>query len=154
MSITFNRLDLIAIAKDAVTSHEGAIVAYEDAAIDVHKRAELEHWNKHHAKLKVLRDECTKALRTGRIPTRAQMQKRTGVNDLEYLFYREPDSSVVKREIEQRGIPEGYLDPAQLSAARTLILTLEAANGDEVTVNELTKVGLKNLELILAAAAR
>jgi hypothetical protein len=151
MSVTFNRQQLIRVAKTALAEHENAVKEYRKAVEDFKVKHAEQHTERTRDRATRLRDALTKALKKPG-PIHAEVIRRS-VGDLYRLddsFYRPPVDYDIKKQVTE---PTGLLKPAEVIETRSLIEVLEAATGDTVSANELKLLGLKNLQPIFAAAS-
>ncbi|NOR03650.1 hypothetical protein HGK72_26730 [Mycolicibacterium fortuitum] len=147
MSVTFNRAQLVKVAKTALTAHDKAQVEYLAERENLQARHAAD-WNRQ--RLINFRDWLTKKLKTGG-PVEAPGYDVTDGANLTGLFYS-PMSDYQLDRGQKR--PKGLLTAAEAIEIRALLKVLEAASGDTVSVNELKLLGLKNLQPVFTAAAQ
>lgn len=150
MSITFNRIQLIKVATEALAEHDRQRLVYAKALAKFRVEHASEHRDRHHLGLRRLRDYLTAELRKGG-PVSTPGRQVLGTHAVSDLFYSKPADYIVERGTST---PKGLLTPAEATETRALLKVLEAATGDVVSVNELKLLGLKNLQPVFAAAAR
>jgi regulator of protease activity HflC (stomatin/prohibitin superfamily) len=151
MTVTFNRPDLIKVARRALAAHDQAIGDQQAAVVRWKAERAAKHATEHRDSQRRLRDALTVSLRNGKLLTRKEARKAAGgVNSLDYLFYDAPGEYETSRDGPKT---PAVLTPAEISETRALITVLEAANGDTITANELKLLGLKNLAPVFIAAA-
>jgi hypothetical protein len=147
MSVTFNRAQLVKVAKSALAAHDKAQVAYVAEREEI-KTKHAAEWNRQ--RLVNFRDWLTKQIKSG-APVQSPGHDVTGGGNLTSLFYSPPSDWQLDREHKK---PQGLLTPAESTEIRALLKVLESATGDTVSVNELKLLGLKNLQPVFTAAAQ
>lgn len=154
MSVTFNRVQLIAVTNRALRAHDEAKKSYQkqvDAFLHEHALDGIR--TSHRVGLR-MRNELTRQLRGHKPITHESIEKLLNGANLRGAFYTPPDSYAIKREMEKQGLPTGYMSPAEITEAKALLAVLNAAAGDTISANELKLLGLKNLAPVFTAAAR
>lgn len=152
MSVTFNRAQLIKVTTDALAAHEKAVAERAKQVEKYRSEHALAAIRDTHLHARSLRDALTKALKSHKPVTRAELQKALGGSDIRDRFYTAPGDYEVNRELD--GVPTGLLKPAEVIESRALLKVLTAAEGDTVSVNELKLLGLKNLQPVFTAAGQ
>lgn len=147
MSVTFNRAQLVKVAKSAIEAHDKARVAYLAERENLRAQHAAE-WNRD--LLVRFRDWLTKQLKTSG-PIESPDYDVTGGVGVRDLFYK----PIRDYELDRQQVrPKGLLTPAEAVEIGALLKVLEAATGDTVSVNELKLLGLKNLQPVFTAAAQ
>lgn len=148
MSVTFDRAQLIKVATAALLEHEKQRLVHAEAVRKFRQQHAIE--NRNTVRARKLRDYLTRELRKGG-NVRKPGSDILGSGNLEGLFYSPPPDYVIERSVTA---PKGLLSGSELVETRALLKVLQAATGDEVSVNELKLLGLKNLQPVFTAAAR
>lgn len=150
MTVTFNRAHLAQVSATALANHDKA---------KNKQLAEIEQWKarrrhahrvEHRLHTVKLRDLLTAALKSNRGLERNAVRDIIGISDVDNLFYQEPSSYEIERNVPKA---TGVLSPAEVIEIRALQAVLESAEGDTITANELKLLGLKNLAPVFIAAA-
>lgn len=153
MSVTFNRAQLIKVTTAALAAHDRAAgeraKQVEKYKVD-HARTAITTTQEHARRL---RDALTKALKANRPVTIAELSAALGgTTSIRDRFYADPGDYEINRALEN--VPLGLMKPSEVVESRALLKVLTAATGDEVSVNELKLLGLKNLQPVFVAAAQ
>lgn len=150
MSVTFNRTQLIKVAKQALAEHDKAQVVYAAAVEKFKAKDAADNVKRTRDRATALRDALTKALKkSGPIHTNT-LSDVLGSTSVRDRFYNGVSDYEVKNNV---GAPPSLLKQAEIAETKALISVLEAAAGDFITANELKLLGLKNLQPVFIAAA-
>jgi hypothetical protein len=154
MSVTFNRVQLIKVATEALVQHEKQKAVHAEAVkkfLDDHSRK-----NNNTVRVRKFRDYLTAELRKGG-PIREPGEDVLGIGrgggggHLRDLFYSPPWNHIVESSVT---VPKGLLSPDEYAATKSLVEVLTAVTDDTVSVNELRLLGWKNLRPVFTAAAQ
>ena len=151
MAVTFNRAQLMRVAKSALAEDIKAQKVYRE---EVDKFLAQHARNNHRPdQLRKLRDYITAALKRGNPIIVRDIRKALGVSDVENLFYAGPPS-ITGWEVTSAVVkPAALLGPNQRTEINAMLKVLEAATGETITANEMKLLGFKNLYPVFAAAS-
>ena len=149
MTTTFQRQALISAAKQAIASMEAELANHQKQVDEFIAQSKQRWIVQSKPQLKLVRDRLSKELRKDGV---IELSRVSAV-DINRLFYREPTSYDIGRQVGylRNDFKKQFVN--RLNAYKGVLKLLESADGDTLSINQLKTMGLTKLGELFRIAA-